>query len=148
MAVKGNDLAALFNQQRELNAEQVRISQELALINQKILYVLATAANLAGEMTARAPDVKTIAHSTENGSGGRRSWFERGESLKLMRRVAKRAMRPAQVVHAVMDAKGYSTTLSSQDKKRVQAALHQAVITAVKAGSLTRNAQGLVRVKA
>jgi len=148
MAVKGNGLFELFNRQRELNAEQVRISQELALVNQKILYVLASSVNRSAEVPARAPGVKAIAHSKKNGSGRRRSWFERGESIKLMRRVARRAMRPGEVVHAVMDAKGYSKTLSAEDKKRAEAALHQAVIIAVKAGKLTRNADGFVRVKA
>ncbi len=148
MTVKANDLSELFNQQRELNAEQLRISQELALVNQKIIYVLATGAQRAGEVLVHTPVVTAITRGTTNGSGGRRSWFERGESLKLIRRVARRAMRPAEVVHAVMDAKGYSKTLSTEDKKRAQSALHQAVITAVKAGNLTRNGDGSVRAKA
>jgi hypothetical protein len=120
----------------------------LTLVNQKIVYVLATNANRAGGISGHTPAAKAIARRKSSASGGRRSWFERGESLRLIRRVARRAMRPAEVVHAVMDAKGYTKALAAEDKKRAQSALHQAVIMAVKAGNLTRNEEGFVRVKA
>jgi len=148
MAAKSIDVSELFHQQRELNAEQVRISQELALVNQKILYVLTNAVIESARVRGDAPAMRAIAQGRAKLPGKRRSWFERGESLKLIRRVARRAMRPAQVVHAVMDAKGYSKTLSAEDKKRAESALHQAVIIAVKAGKLARNEEGFVRVKA
>jgi hypothetical protein len=142
----------LFMQQRELNAEQFRISQGLVEVNQKIQYLLALHANRVsdvGPALAIAVPIgngRTLKNLRKNGA--RRSWFDRGEAVKLIRRVARRSMRPAQVVHAVMDAKGYATSLTGDEKKRAEAALHQAVILAVKAGALTRDQEGAVRVKA
>lgn len=142
-------LTRLFEEQRELSVQQSKISQELMLVNQKILYSLALHAGHIGD----AGGAKAIAATpSTNGKSPRRStrrsWFERGETVKLFRQVARRSMRPAQVVHAVMEAKGYSNSLGAADKKRVQAALHQAVINAVKAGKLMRNTDGAVRAKA
>ena len=152
MKVQMQSLGDLFEQQRALNSEQMRISQDLVLVNQKIQYLLA----LHASRLARANDLPAleIRGAERVGAGGRegraqrRSWFERGEAVKLIRRIARRPMRPAQVVSAAMDAKGYSASLSGDDKKRAQSALYQAVIAAVKAGALTRRADGAVRVAA
>jgi hypothetical protein len=145
-------LNELFAQQRVLNANQIRISQELVEVNQKIQYLLAvhaTGASVAGTSTNGAMRIANA--KVSNGlrkNGKRQSWFDRGEAVKLIRRVARRSMRPAEVVHAVMDAKGYADTLSADDKKRAQSAIHQAVIAAVKTGALSRDKEGAVRVKA
>ncbi len=145
-------LNELFVQQRSLNADQVRISQELVAVNQKIQYLLTLHATAATGVGPSANGTVRIATTkVSNGlrkSGKRQSWFDRGEAVKLIRRVARRSMRPAEVVHAVMDAKGYAGTLSGDDKKRAQSAIHQAVISAVKAGALSREKDGAVRVKA
>jgi|GEM_PF-2014780 len=144
-------LNELFAQQRSLNSDQVRISQELVEVNQKIQYLLAlhasgvSGAGLNGHVSMPIANAKV-----SNGlrkSGKRQSWFDRGEAVKLIRQVARRSMRPAEVVHAVMDAKGYAGTLSAVDKKRAQSAIHMAVISAVKAGALSRDKEGAVRVK-
>jgi hypothetical protein len=146
-------LNELFIQQRELNAQQNKISQQLVEVQQKIQYLLALHANRAagnGSAVAIAAPIDGRAGKS-NGlrkNGARHSWFDRGEAIKLICRTARRSMRPAQVVHAVMDAKGYSATLVGADKKRAQAAIHQAVISAVKAGALMRDRAGAVRVKA
>lgn len=148
MTTKSVDLSKLFEEQRELSDRQVRISQELALVNQKILYVLATGVprtNGTGSVST-APEVK--GGNGKVGARKRRAWFERGESLRLIRRAAKRAMRPAQVVHAVMQAKGYSDSLSGADRKRAESTIHQAIIVAVKSGKLARSNDGLVRAQA
>ena len=148
MAASVKVLTKLFEVQRDLNAQQVKISQDLVLVNQKILYALALHADhVKGTDTVKAIG-PNAAQMNSHVSGTRRSWFERGETAKLIRRVVRRAMRPAQVVHAVMDAKGYSKSLDVADRKRVQAALHQAVIIAVKTGTLVRDPSGTVRVKA
>ncbi len=145
-------LNELFAQQRTLNADQIRISQELVEVNQKIQYLLArhaTSPSAAGSEGHGA--LRIVNAKVSNGlrkTGKRQSWFDRGEAVKLIRRVARRSMRPAEVVHAVMDAKGYAGTLSGKDKKRAQSAIHQAVISAVKAGALSRDKDGAVRVKA
>jgi hypothetical protein len=142
-------LNELFAQQRTLNADQIRISQKLVEINQKIQYLLTLHATGASGAVAR--QTVSIGNSkVSNGlrnSGKRQSWFDRGEAVKLIRRVARRSMRPAQVVHAVMDAKGYAASLTGDDKRRAQSAIHQAVISAVKAGALTRDNAGTVRVR-
>jgi hypothetical protein len=145
-------LNELFPQQRTLNADQIRISQELVDVNQKIQYLLARHAAGSSAAVSDSHGALRIANAkVSNGlrkKGQRQSWFDRGEAVKLIRRVARRSMRPAEVVHAVMDAKGYAGTLSGDDKKRAQSAIHQAVISAVKAGALSRDKDGAVRVKA
>ena len=152
MSTESNLLNDLFAQQRELNAAQTRISQELIEVNQKIQYLLAVhanrVANVGTPVAIPAPrsNIK-VSNGLRKGST-RHSWFERGEAVKLIRRVARRSMRPGEVVHAVMDVKGYAGTLTAQDKKRAEAAIHQAVISAVKSGALSRDKAGAVRVVA
>ena len=151
MGTEGNLLNDLFTQQRELNAEQMRISQSLVEVNQKIQYLLAVhanrVANVGTPVSIPAPVSKVQVSNGLHEGRARRSWFDRGEAVKLIRRVARRAMRPGEVVHAVMDAKGYASSLARQDRKRAEAAIHQAVISAVKTGMLTRNADGAVRAR-
>ena len=147
MATDTETLKGLFARQSELNISQARIGEELVLINQKILYLLSGLARPPA-LTHVAPVAAAKFGSGRPAMGARRrSWFERGEALKFMRRVAKRPMRPAKVVHAIMDAKGYSERLDGEDRKRAEAALHQAVIAAVKAGALDRDDSGNVRLK-
>jgi hypothetical protein len=151
MKVQVQSLGELFDQQRTLHAEQLRISQDLALVNQKIHYLLALHASRAsGSKDLPALESRPAQGAKGNGKlrpSKRHSWFERGEAVKLISRIARRPMRPAQVVGAAMDAKGYSA-LAGGDKKRAQSALHQAVIAAVKAGALTRRADGAVQAAA
>jgi hypothetical protein len=45
MASEMKMLGELLNQQRELNAQQTRVSQDLNQVNQKIQYLLALHAN-------------------------------------------------------------------------------------------------------
>jgi hypothetical protein len=139
-------LNSLFDRQRELNIAQAQISEELVLINQKILYALCGHARAASQGLVAATHTARVGGSRPARSRRRHSWFERGEALKLMKRTVKRPMRPAQVVHAIMSAKGYATTLSGDSKKRAESALHQAVISAVKARALSRDATGKVRI--
>lgn len=145
-------LSELFVQQRDLNAEQIRISQELVEVNQKIQYLLVLHANRALEVRSAVPVTESVSSARmSNGlrkNGIRHSWFDRGEATKLIRRVARRSMRPAQIVHAIMDVKGYTNSLASDDKRRAEAALHQAVISAVKAGALARDRDGAVQTTA
>jgi len=149
MSQESKFLQELFAQQRTLNADQIRISQELVDVNQKIQYLLAMHASQASGVGSpaaiAAPIQKTKVSNGLRKSTARQSWFDRGEAVKIIRRVARKSMRPGQVVHAVMEAKGYAASLATQDKKRAEAAIHQAVISAVKAGVLTRAADGAVR---
>jgi hypothetical protein len=151
MASESKLLNELFVQQRELNAQQNRISQELVEVNQKIQYLLALHANRAGgngsTVAIAAPIGRAGKSNGLSKNGSRHSWFERGEAIRLICRAARRSMRPAKVVYAVMNAKGYAATLTGEEKKRAQAAIHQAVISAVKAGALTRDSAGAVQVK-
>jgi len=149
MASEMKMLGELLNQQRELNAQQTRVSQDLNQVNQKIQYLLALHANrIAGSGSTVALAAPVRNGKVSNGlrkKGARQSWFDRGEAVRLIRHAAQRPMRPAQVVHAVMDTKGYASTLTGDDRKRAQSAIHQAVISAVKAGALTRDQAGAVR---
>lgn len=153
-------LDSLFDEQRRLQVEASRITQRLTEINQQILYLLARHAQIetrherpvtvVSEKTApvraakHAAPAAPAAPAAGNGMT-RQKWFDRGETGRLIERVLKGPMRPAEIVHAVMDAKGYAKTLAAPDRKKAEAALHQAVITAVRARKLVRDAKGLVR---
>lgn len=104
---------------------------------------------ILGERPAAVISEKTTAAHRGHNRGGskqRRQWFARGEAIQLMRRALKGPMRPAQLVHAVMGAKGYAGNLSAPDKKKIEAALHQAIINAVRTKALVKDVKGFVKV--
>lgn len=143
-------LDGLFNEQHHLQLEECRIRQRLTEINQQIHYLLMRHAQMEipGKRPATIISEKTTASHRVHSRGGskqRRQWFARGEAIQLMRQVLKDPMRPAQLVHAVMDAKGYAGDLSSAERKKVEAALHQAIINAVKTKALVKDVKGFVK---
>ncbi len=147
-------LDSLFDEQRRLQADASRIHQRLTEINQQILYLLARHAQMETlrerpvtvvSQRAASPAAKGANRATGSGTQ-RKKWFARGETAQWIGRVVKGSMRPAEVVHAVMEAKGYAGTLAAPDRKKAEAALHQAIIAAVRTKLLVRDAKGFVRV--
>ena len=145
-------LDSLFDEQRRLQSDASRIHQRLTEINQQILYLLARHAQMESlrERPVTVVSAKTAPPAAKGGNGAaggaqRKKWFARGETAQWIGRVLKGSMRPAEVVHAVMEAKGYAGTLAAPDRKKAEAALHQAIITAVRTKALVRDAKGFVR---
>lgn len=155
MPREAQSLPALFARQAELSAQQAAISQELVLVNQKILFLLAGHSRTAAEDVV-APPIDVAPRVPGKGSGrkvakmkngGRHSWFpERGEVLGLLRKAARTPVRPSEAVKAVLAAKGIDG-LPPGDRKRAQATVYQAIIANVKAGRLSRDRAGRVVAK-
>jgi len=78
--------------------------------------------------------------------GARRKWFERGEMLKLAKKLLNQPMAQADLVRALCSAKGYDKGLPASEKARFKSAAYQAIAAALNAKQLVRNKQGQVSV--
>ncbi len=78
--------------------------------------------------------------------GARRKWFERGEMIKLARKLLTQPMAQADLVRALSSAKGYDKGLPASEKARFKSAAYQAIAAALNGKQLARNKQGQVSV--
>ena len=78
--------------------------------------------------------------------GARRKWFERGEMIKLARKLLNQPMAQADLVRALSSAKGYDKGLPASEKARFKSAAYQAIAAALNGKQLVRNKQGQVSV--
>jgi hypothetical protein len=117
--------------------------KQLGDINTQIIQITLDqgATALPAELLARA------------GRGGgakgeaRRKWFERGEMIKLTRKVLTQPMSQADLVRALASAKGYDKGLPASEKARFKSAAYQAIAAALNAKQLVRNKQGQVAAR-
>jgi hypothetical protein len=79
--------------------------------------------------------------------GARRKWFERGEMVKLTKKVLTQPMSQADLVRALAGAKGYDKGLPTSEKTRFKSAAYQAIAAALNAKQLFRNKQGQVSTR-
>jgi hypothetical protein len=79
--------------------------------------------------------------------GARRKWFERGEMLKLARKILAQPMTQADLVRGLATAKGYDKGLPTSEKARFKSAAYQAIAAALNAKQLFRNKTGQVSVR-
>lgn len=77
----------------------------------------------------------------------RRKWFERGEMVKLTKKVVTQPMTQADLVRALATAKGYDKGLPASEKARFKSAAYQAIAAALNAKQLFRNKQGQVSTR-
>jgi hypothetical protein len=77
----------------------------------------------------------------------RRKWFERGEMIKLTKKVLTQPMSQADLVRALASAKGYDKGLPASEKARFKSAAYQAIAAALSAKQLFRNKQGQVSTR-
>jgi len=84
--------------------------------------------------------------SAASKGGARRKWFERGEMLKLARKILTQPMAQADLVRALCTAKGYDKGLPAAEKARFKSAAYQAIAAALSGKQLVRNKQGQVAV--
>jgi hypothetical protein len=78
--------------------------------------------------------------------GARRKWFERGEMLKLAKKLLTQPMAQADLVRALSSAKGYDKGLPAAEKARFKSAAYQAIAAALNGKQLMRNKLGQVSV--
>jgi hypothetical protein len=77
----------------------------------------------------------------------RRKWFERGEMVKLTKKVLTQPMSQADLVRTLSTAKGYDKGLPASEKARFKSAAYQAIAAALNAKQLFRNKQGQVSTR-
>jgi hypothetical protein len=77
----------------------------------------------------------------------RRKWFERGEMIRLSKKIVTQPMSQADLVRALSTAKGYDKGLATADKARFKSAAYQAIAAALEAKQLFRNKQGQVSTR-
>ncbi len=76
--------------------------------------------------------------------GARRKWFERGEMIKLSRKMLAQPMSQADLVRGLASVKGYDKRLPSAEKARFKSAAYQAIAASLNAKQLFRNKAGQV----
>ena len=86
------------------------------------------------------------AASAASKGGARRKWFERGEMLKLAKKLLTQPMAQADLVRALSSAKGYDKGLPASEKARFKSAAYQAIAAALNGKQLVRNKLGQVAV--
>ena len=77
----------------------------------------------------------------------RRKWFERGEMVKLSKKILTQPMAQADLVRALATTKGYDKGLPTSEKARFKSAAYQAIAAALAAKHLIRNKQGQVAAR-
>jgi hypothetical protein len=118
--------------------------KDLSTLNERL--VRATLDQVAASSDALTAQLsKGAAGKMARANGkSRRSWFERGEMVKLAKKLLTQPMSQADLVRALASAKGYDKGLSSSDKARFKSAAYQAIAAALNGKQLFRNKLGLV----
>jgi hypothetical protein len=118
--------------------------KQLGDINTQIIQITLdqSATALPVELLARAGRGAVAAKG-----GARRKWFERGEMIKITRKVLTQPMTQADLVRALSSAKGYDKGLPASEKARFKSAAYQAIAAAINAKQLYRNKQGQVSTR-
>ncbi|HYA76338.1 MAG TPA: hypothetical protein VED83_05465 [Burkholderiaceae bacterium] len=80
-------------------------------------------------------------------SGSRRKWFERGEMVKLAKKLLAQPMSQADLVRGLAGAKGYDKGLPASERARFKSAAYQAIAAALNGKQLFRNKAGQVSAR-
>jgi hypothetical protein len=136
MPPHASSLESLFSRQSELVRELHTVTAKLQKLSHLVVSKKGASAAANGSAAKR------------NGVSKRRSWFERGEAVGLLKKLAKKPMHQADLVRALSSAKGYDKGLSAADAKRFQSAAYQAIANAVAGKKLIAIKDGTVRARA
>lgn len=140
-------MSNLANSVKALEDRRAALESELAQVNQRL-----TAINAALGTTPRRgrPPASNGAAATNSASdkktGGKkaknRSWFEPGEAVALMKKIATKPMRPSELIKQLGVAKGYAGKLAKAEMNRFTWAATSAVKAALAAKQLLRRNDG------
>jgi hypothetical protein len=111
-------------------------------INAQVIQIM-----LDGNAAAALPAAAGRAAARGGKTESRRKWFERGEMVKLSKRLLSQPMTQADLVRALASAKGYDKGIPASEKARFKSAAYQAIAAALNAKQLFRNKQGQVAVR-
>jgi HPt (histidine-containing phosphotransfer) domain-containing protein len=127
-----------------LEARRDALVTELASVDAQLHAV--TSALAAGKSSAdlrAAHTIRSVARRRARKTA-RRSWFARNEAAHLLRKVAKAPKKPADLVRALAEVKGFEETLSARELQRFQGAAFMAINHAIKAKILRRQPSGML----
>ncbi len=120
--------------------------KQLNDINAQIIhFTLDHGANTSLDLAAAA--VRSPRNGAAARTGSRRKWFERGEMIKLARKLLTQPMTQAELVRGLAAAKGYDKGLPAAEQARFKSAAYQAIAAALVAKQLLRNKGGQVAVR-
>jgi len=102
-----------------------------------------------GQPSISIPAARAAVRADGSGrrSGARRKWFERGEMIKLSRKLLAQPMSQAELVRGLASAKGYDKGLPASEKSRFKSAAYQAIAAALHGKQLFRNRTGQVSTR-
>jgi len=122
--------------------------KNLSEINAQIIhFTLDHGGDSAIAIPAHVARVGGRADGSAQKGGARRKWFERGEMIKLSRKLLAQPMTQADLVRGLASAKGYDKGLPSSEKARFKSAAYQAIAAALNGKQLFRNKLGLVSAR-
>jgi len=118
--------------------QHARLLKELEVVNRALIQDSHKLARVSRNGAAK------VGTALPRGSK-RRSWYERGEAIELMKKLATKPIAQADLVRAMAAKKPKYKTLSTADQKRFQSATYQAIANAIGAKKLFAGKDGLVR---
>ena len=135
MTTASNALSELFARHEHLVSELIAVNTRLRATAER------GAAGAPGKGSASSNSVRLPAKSK------RRKWFERGEALVMLKKLATKPMAQADLVRALTVAKRYDKKLSSAEQKKFHSAAYQAIANAVTGKKLVAAKDGTVRAR-
>ena len=97
-------------------------------------------ASVVGRPRCRRVVIDRLPQLDQHAKGGaRRKWFERGEMIKLARKLLTQPMTQADLVRGLSTVKGYDKGLPAAEKARFKSAAYQAIAAALTGKQLYRN---------
>lgn len=138
-------MSNLANSVKALEDRRATLEAELAQVNQRL-----RAINVALGTTARrgrppANSGAVVAKSAGDKKSKNRSWFEPGEAVALIKKIATKPIRPSELIKQLGVAKGYAGKLAKPDMNRFTWAATSAVKAAIAAKKLLRRNDGALR---
>jgi len=122
--------------------ERDGILKQLAKVNEALVRAALS------EVKSSPVELPSLRGAGKAAKSKRRSWFERGEALTLVKKLATKPTTQADLVRALGHSKGYAKSLSGADLKRFQSAAYQAIANAIARKQLVQSKDGTVTAKA
>ncbi len=136
-----NLLSNLADSVKALEDRRAALEAELAQVNQRLNSI--NAALGAPARRGRPPGGgKAVAKAAPGKKLKNRSWFEPGEAVALMKKIATKPMRPSELIKQLGVVKGYAGKLGKPDMNRFTWAATSAVKAALAAKQLLRRNDG------
>ena len=131
-----------------LEARRSALTKELLAIEARLEAISNALGRGNGSFAARAETKGGGRHvraaKRRAGKSSKRSWFEKNEIGRLLRKAARQPTAVADIVRALARMKGYNGNLSPKEMRRFQGAAFMAVAQGVKSKVLKRRADGSV----